>query len=87
VLVRHDRKPQLTQVVQFEAQVLPLKRRATWAKRVLLEQYLAVTLPPIRRRLHMCLLGSLLVCTSPPTAPRNYSAGSVVQGYAQPPAR
>ncbi len=62
MLVRHDRKPQLTQVVEFEAQVLPLKRRATWAKRVLLDQYLAVTLPSIRGRLHMHLLGSLLLC-------------------------
>src|SRR6266700_8070210 len=62
VLVRHDRKPQLTQVVEFEAQVLPLKRRATWAKRVLLDQYLSVPLPSIRGRLHMYLLGSLLLC-------------------------
>src|SRR5207248_10913065 len=62
VLVRHDRKPQLSQAVEFEAQVLPLKRRATWAKRVLLDQYLAVTLPSIRGRLHMYLLGSLLLC-------------------------
>ena len=48
--------------MEFEAQVLPLKRRATWAKRVLLDQYLAVTLPSIRGHLDMYLLGSLLLC-------------------------